>query len=119
MGDESTVTLDPTMQAVELGPVPLDREAGNGPGDLAEEVGDRSYIVERHPQGLVAQVHHEQSGSPRVGEGAFGTSEIAHRLRTHQDIGQLAIRACPDQLGEERPPRTEDRAISAHGTIVG
>ena len=63
MRDERSIALDLIVEIVQPIAVPVDREPRNRPHDQAEEVDDRTDVVERRSQPFFAQVAHDETGT--------------------------------------------------------
>ena len=77
MSNEWAFSLDSSVEVLKLVPVTLNCEAGYGPDDFAQEVDDRSDVVKRHAECLVAQIVDDQPGGLSFPSYSFRASPLA------------------------------------------
>src|SRR5215469_10092859 len=85
--------LDVLVEPDEPLPVAVNGEPGNGPQNLSEEVDHGADVVELDPEGLLPQIGHFQAGRLGAGDGVPCAPVLADLLRTHHEVGELAVGA--------------------------
>ena len=108
MSDERAFPLDVRVKEREFVPVALSGEAGHGPDDLAQEVDDRSDVVERQAERLAAQIVDDQPGGLRFPPCSFYTSPFADGLATHHELRQFPVASRSDLLRQVDPSGLKD-----------
>jgi hypothetical protein len=65
-------------------------------------VNDRADVIEHGVQRPLAQIDRDKTCRLSGGDGSLRTSSSVDRLRAHHEVGELAVGASPDLLGQVR-----------------